>query len=121
MRPLIQGLSWKHPAAMLFLAVMIIGGAAMYIETSVPVGTNGSTTHRDVLYSFLAVTSLYVWGRILIQMIIYPEDFLPNRSLTLDADIYEQREKFIQSVGYVLGFFTVLFAIYKILLLAPAM
>src|ERR1039457_5739059 len=117
---IVYGMSWKHPAVMLFLAIMIMGGAAMYIEAIVPAGTNGATIHRGGLYFFLAMIGMFVWGRILLHMISSPEAYLPNRSLTLDADRYERREKFIQCIGYALEITPVSFAIYKILLLVPA-
>lgn len=116
---LIFGLPWKHPAAVLFLSVLIVGGVAIYIEGVVPIGVNGASAHRGGAYLSLAVLGLFVWDRIILHMITFPEEYLPKRSLTLDAQIYERRERFVQYLGYGFGISTLLFAIFKIFSLAP--
>ena len=112
---------WKNLAAMLFLAIVVIGGVAIYIEHNVPIGTTGSGAHRESLHFFLAMVGIFVWARILQHIISFPEKYLPKRSLGLDADIYERRERVVQCIGYVLGTSTLIFSIYKILLLRSAL
>lgn len=118
--PVIYGLSWKHPAVILILTILICGGVAIYLENTVPIGTRGSGPHRGNLHMLLAMVGLFFWAGILLHMIGFPEKYLPERSLLLDAEVYERREKLVQWAGYALGISTLLFAIYKISLLAPS-
>lgn len=117
---MIFGLSWRHPAVMFFFAIIIIGGG-IYIEGIVPIGTPGSSVRRWILRFPLSMIGLFVWARILLHMIVFPEEYLPKKSLALDADVYVRRERFIRGVGYALGFSTLLYSIYQILSLASAL
>lgn len=106
---------------MFFSALIIIVSIAIYIEEIVPIGTPGSGIRRGTLHFFLAMIGAFVWARILLHMIAFPEKYLPERSLTLDAEIYGRREKFIQCIGYALGIATIIYAIYQIVTLIPAL
>ena len=118
---IIFGLSWKHPAVELFLAILVVGGLAIYAEGAAPAGVEGASLHRGGLHLFLGMIGLFVWARIILHMIVFPEQYLPKRSLTLDAQIYEQRERYIQYLGYGFGISTLIFAAYKIYLLASVL
>ena len=55
----------------------------------------------------------------LLHMIAIPEDYLPKRSLSRDAQFYERREGLVQYLGYGLGIGTLLLMVYKIFVLLP--
>ena len=99
---------------------MLFGGVAIYIEKSVPYGTKGASIHQNNFYLFLALIGIFVWARIIFDMITIPRRYLQTRSLiSLDPQIYGRRERAVQGLGYTFGIVTILFAIYKIFLLWP--
>jgi hypothetical protein len=118
-RSLTFDLSWRHPAVLFVLAVVVLGGAAIVVESIVPVGINGAAKRRGGIYFFLTFLGLAVWARILLHMLAVPQDYLPDRTLTLDPPVYERREFLVRTLAYGLGVVWMIFALYKIVLLMP--
>lgn len=116
--PLIFGLPWRRPATILFLAVILLGGIAIYLEDTAPLGTNGASgPFRGAPHILMGMIGTIVWGLILLHMISFPGKYVKQSSLADGARVSQQRETLVRVLGYALGIATLSFAIYKILLL----
>lgn len=111
--PLIYGMSWKHPAILLFVANMLSGALEMFIESKLGIGK----FHSD-LFSPLVFFGLFMMAWIPLYIIANPEDLVPKRSFTLDAEEYGKRWKLVRRAGYAIGIAELFFIIYRIFHLA---
>lgn len=103
---------------LLVLAVLVAGGIVFHLEDVVPLSVYGATANRSAGHFALAMIGLFVLARIILHMIAIPEDYLSKRSFIFDAEIYERRERRVQYLGYGIGIATLLFEVYKIVLLS---
>jgi hypothetical protein len=108
------GLPWRHPAVILAVAIVFIGLAAIYIETFVlpPDSPYTPFAQKNLLLTIASIAGSVLWAYLVLCMIAWPFEYLPNRSLTLPSDIYERREKIMIGLGYLLEVITILFGMY---------
>ena len=65
--------------------------------------------HRGGLHCIVAFLGSWVWAKILQNMIDNPGEYLPRRSITLDAVEYEKREALVSFIARCLAGVTILF------------
>ena len=110
---MIYGMSLTHPAILLFIANMVLGAIEMHIESKLGLGK-----FHSELFDPLVLFGLFMMAWIPLYIIANPEDLIPKKTFTLDADVYEKRWKLIQRSGYVICVAELLFIIYRIFYLA---
>ena len=111
--PLIYGMSWKHPAILLFIANILFGSLEMFIESKLGIGR-----FHSALFNPLVFCGLFIMAWIPLYIVANPEDFVPKKSFILDTKEYEKRWKLVRCVGYFIGICEIFFIVYRIFHLA---
>ena len=108
---MIYGLKWHHPAIILFVLNVVLGGWGLYLER-VLMPEVVSVATRGLPWPLLHVAALYAaWGPL--YMVARPYDLLPQRSLSIHEKVFLRRETLVQRVGYVLGLLLFSFGLYR--------
>jgi hypothetical protein len=109
---MIYDLKWNHPAVVLFLAIVVLGGWVVHLEsTKAPEAFVHATYGLHWSLVFVGVL-LIAWGPL--YMIARPSDWMPRRSLAVLEATYLRREAAIRCTGYVLEVAWLAFVLWRL-------
>ena len=109
---MIYGLEWRHPAIILFVLNLVLGGWAVYLE-GVLIPETVALATRGLPWPLLLIGLLGIsWAPL--YMIARPHDWLPNRRLLVDETTARARRSAVQWMGYTLSVIWLGFILFRL-------